>query len=46
MGWLPLVIAAIGFVVVFKMAQQAKPVTVEPVGTGDMQAIEFFWRPG
>lgn len=46
MGWLPLLIAVVGFIVIFKMAQKAKPVAVAPLNDGPIEAIEFFWRPG
>ena len=46
MTWLLLAVAAIGFILIFKTAQRANPVEIEPITHGPIDAVEFFWRPG
>lgn len=46
MTLLLLALVAIGLILVFRTAQQATPITIEPLSDGPIEAVEFFWRPG
>ena len=46
MTLLLLAVAAIGFVLIFKAAQQSNAIAIEPISDGPIDAVEFFWRPG
>lgn len=36
----------IGFILIFKTAQQSTRIAIEPIVEGPIDAVEFFWRPG
>lgn len=43
---LPFVIVLVVFVVIFKLNQRTTPTVTERLVDGELDAIEFFWRPG
>ncbi len=46
MTWLLLAAVVIGFVLIFKTAQQSTPIAIDPIVDSPIDAVEFFWRPG
>ena len=46
MTWLPLMLAVAGIGAFYLSARSTTPIPTERLVEGELEAVEFFWRPG